>query len=88
MSGRAACGTKSIRNPEEARAERIDGSGETADPVTGWDARGLGRPREFTPADIDLMQVLAELCGGAQARARLADEQRQIADTLRRGLLP
>jgi serine phosphatase RsbU (regulator of sigma subunit) len=49
----------------------------------GWD-----NEREFSDVDVKQMQVVAELCSASLERARLADEQRLIADTLQRGLLP
>ncbi len=49
----------------------------------GWDDR-----RTFSDDDIALMQVVADLCAGALERARLADEQGHIAETLQRALLP
>ncbi|MGY1738460.1 SpoIIE family protein phosphatase [Geodermatophilus sp. SYSU D00684] len=49
---------------------------------------GWPEPRDFPPDEVERMQVIADLCAGALERARLADVQRQIAETLQRHLLP
>lgn len=49
---------------------------------------GWPEERDFTADEIARVGAIAELCAGALERARLADEQRQIAEALQRSLLP
>lgn len=49
---------------------------------------GWPEARDFGLDEVERMEAIAEVCSGALERARLADDQRRIAQALQRSLLP
>ncbi len=97
-----ATGQPVLLSSFEERDRRYPSLADVQVPQQAWanlllqvDGRPLGAvgfawhdPRRFTPDEVRRMQLIADLSAGALERARLADEQRQIAETVQRGLLP
>ncbi|HSP38755.1 MAG TPA: GAF domain-containing protein, partial [Frankiaceae bacterium] len=97
-----ATGQPVLLSSFEERDRRYPALADVQVPQQAWanlllqvDGRPLGAvgfawhdPRQFAPDEVRRMQLIADLCAGALERARLADEQRKIAEALQRGLLP